>query len=165
MIPDVEKLAELSSAEKSALLAKLLKKEAVRPESFSLSFAQQRLWVLENTDNWFLYVGYYARRMRSLLKLGPREQVKLIKTRTVRRQSNPQASDNQPPNKQANPMKVYFSGPDFKPRLLRGGFPSFGPANNRSIAFATGIWAGPHWRGRPHVQVLAAKNENFLART
>jgi len=165
MIPDVEKLAELSSAEKRALLAKLLKKEAAQPESFPLSFARQRLWVLENTYNWFLYVGYYARRMRSLLKLGPREQVRLIKTRTVRRQSNPQASDNQPPHKQANTMKVYFSGPDFKPRLLRGGFPSFGPANNRSIAFATGIWAGPHWRGAASRSGFGCQNENFLART
>jgi hypothetical protein len=37
----------LSLEEKRALLAQLLQKKAAKPNSFPLSFAQQRLWFLD----------------------------------------------------------------------------------------------------------------------
>jgi amino acid adenylation domain-containing protein len=80
-------------------------------------------WVLENTYNRFLYVEYYARRLRSSLRLAPRDQLKLIKEKTLGKgaEQQEQASAATPAGKQlANPMQAYFPGPDFQPKTIAG---------------------------------------------
>ena len=80
-------------------------------------------WVLENTYNKFLYVEYYARRLRSTLHLGPQEQLDLIrkKARGKRSSGNNNSAPLANPVKQlSNPMPAYFPGADFQPKTYRG---------------------------------------------
>jgi amino acid adenylation domain-containing protein len=66
-------------------------------------------WVLENTYNRFLYVEYYARRLRSLLR---------GKLNTSER--NPASSGDSSTKRLANPMHAYFPGSAFQPKTYRG---------------------------------------------
>src|SRR6266540_3946930 len=50
MSHSLEQVTELSPAEKRALLAELLRKKVARGDTFPLSFAQQRLWILEQLE-------------------------------------------------------------------------------------------------------------------
>src|ERR1051325_6877170 len=43
-------VTQLSSEEKRALLARLLKEKASKPKFYPLSFAQQRLWILDQLE-------------------------------------------------------------------------------------------------------------------
>ncbi len=81
-------------------------------------------WVLENTYNKFLYIEYYARRLRSSLRLDPKSQVDLNKMKTRgrlnARERTAEVSDDRPTRRLANPMHVYFPGPGFQPKIYRG---------------------------------------------
>ncbi len=71
-------------------------------------------WVLENTYNKFLYVEYYARRLRSALQLGPRRPIEQLRKEpgdAVKSETVPRLS---------NPMQAYFPGPDFQPKTYAG---------------------------------------------
>jgi amino acid adenylation domain-containing protein len=79
-------------------------------------------WVLENTYNKFLYVEYYARRLRSSLRLGFKDQVNFIK-KQPRELSETEPKRDAPTNGTkalANPMNAYFPGPNFRPKTYAG---------------------------------------------
>lgn len=79
-------------------------------------------WVLENTYNKFLYVEYYAKRIRASLKLGLKDQLTLIKqtsTKPAQAAGEEGQSSNGSENL-ANPMRVYFPGPEFQPKTYPG---------------------------------------------
>jgi amino acid adenylation domain-containing protein len=90
-------------------------------------------WVLENTYNKFLYVGYYYRRIRSLLRHGLKEALAFIrdKAKQPRMPSRERLGSSQlasfliEPARGAvrlkNPMReVYFPGTSFVPRIYPG---------------------------------------------
>ena len=68
-------IADLSSEEKRALLAKLLEEKAGESRSFPLSFAQQRLWVLDQLEPGLpTYNMPVAFRLTGPLNVGALEQ-------------------------------------------------------------------------------------------
>lgn len=81
-------------------------------------------WVLENTYNRFLYVEYYARRLRSFLRSGLKEQLRTLAGKTVGHRgldselSSNAANGGVPIRK--NPMDAYFPGSNFVPRTYKG---------------------------------------------
>ena len=82
-------------------------------------------WVLENTYNRFLFVEYYFRRLVSLLRLRPHEQLrqigKKLQGRSDSSQSGGQATTTGAGQQSRNPvLAVYFPGPDFVPRTFAG---------------------------------------------
>src|SRR5262249_57667809 len=139
-------------------------------------------WVLENTYNRFLYVGYYARRLRMLLGLRRKEQMDLIRRKTRGESTTRKMSDSQRETAKlrANPMKAYFPGPDFEPKTYGGRVSVFRahrqPLNRiRDKELGWGKLAaggvdlhyvpGRHGQSvlsEPHVQVLAAKVKDCL---
>jgi len=83
-------------------------------------------WVLENTYNRFLFVEYYFRRLKQVLRLGPREQLALIKNKLQREPPTAERRTATAPaagssRRSVNPViAVYFPGPDFVPRTYPG---------------------------------------------
>lgn len=79
-------------------------------------------WVIENTYNRLLYVEYYIRRIRSLLRLSTKEKMKVIKrkiTSVINKNRGAQpASGSEIGNR--NPMHIYFPGSDFVPKTFNG---------------------------------------------
>jgi len=140
-------------------------------------------WVLENTYNKFLYVEYYARRLRASLRVGFMDQWDLIWKRarqnseSVAEQS---ASSGNGAGPLANPMRAYFPGSDFQPKTYAGRVSVFRtrtqPLNRiRDKELGWGKLAkggvnlhfvpGKHGASvlrEPHVQVLAAEIKKCL---
>jgi thioesterase domain-containing protein/acyl carrier protein len=81
-------------------------------------------WVLENTYNRFLYIEYYAKRLRSFLQLNRRDKLEFVKRKTSggdgTQNGAPTTSADQPAKTLRNPMHAYFPGPDFKPKTYGG---------------------------------------------
>jgi amino acid adenylation domain-containing protein len=77
-------------------------------------------WVLENTYNKFLYVEYYARRLRTSLRLGLRNQLPLIGKKTSQSSGDETSVPANEPKVLPNPMDAYFPGPDFQPKTYAG---------------------------------------------
>lgn len=78
-------------------------------------------WVLENTYNRFLYVEYYARRLRSFLRAGFDKGLRFLTRKHMRTDKDGMsrlAAVNTPARK--NPMSAYFPGPGFVPRTYDG---------------------------------------------
>ena len=79
-------------------------------------------WVIENTYNRLLYVEYYIRRIRSLLRLSIEEKMKVIKRKITsvmnRNRGARPAAGSEIGNR--NPMHVYFPGSDFVPKTFNG---------------------------------------------
>jgi amino acid adenylation domain-containing protein len=141
-------------------------------------------WVLENTYNKFLYVGYYARRIRSSLKLGFRDQIELLRKKAGgQSEQTAQAETSgakETTTELANPMHAYFPGPDFQPKTYAGRVGVFRtrtqPLNRiRDKSLGWGKLAeggvdihyvpGRHGASvlrEPHVQVLAAEIKKYL---
>jgi acyl transferase domain-containing protein/thioesterase domain-containing protein/acyl carrier protein len=79
-------------------------------------------WVIENTYNRLVYVEYYIRRIRSLLRLGRKEKMEFIKRKITRatnkdRGAQPASGSG---NGNRNPMRVYFPGSGFVPKTFNG---------------------------------------------
>jgi amino acid adenylation domain-containing protein len=77
-------------------------------------------WVIENTYNRLLYVGYYYRRVRSLVRLNGRQLVALLKRKLIGEETNDSSRPTQAVRRSRNPMPVYFPGPDFVPKTYNG---------------------------------------------
>jgi amino acid adenylation domain-containing protein len=88
-------------------------------------------WVLENTYNRFLYVEYYAKRLRSFLRSGFREQLRFLTEKVTGVKDGtdvPPLSGGRLPGagvkgvatNRKNPMSAYFPGPDFVPKTYDG---------------------------------------------
>jgi thioesterase domain-containing protein len=81
-------------------------------------------WVLENTYNRFLFVEYYFRRLVSLLRLRPHEQLRELRKKlpgsSDSSQSSGQTATTGGGRQSRNPMAVYFPGPEFVPRTFAG---------------------------------------------
>ena len=132
-------------------------------------------WVLENTYNKFLYVEYYARRLRTSVRQGVTELFN-------RKDDAPKAPSEGLPGvaEKANPMQAYFPGPDFQPQTYPGRVAVFRarsqPLNRiRDKALGWGKLAiggvdvhyvpGEHGASvlrEPNVQVLAEEIRGYL---
>ena len=80
-------------------------------------------WVLENTYNRFLYVEYYVRRLRSLLRAIFNEQLSFLtgKAGNGRRPDRPpKIVTGSAATNRKNPMSAYFPGPGFVPKTYNG---------------------------------------------
>ncbi|MCU1267649.1 MAG: amino acid adenylation domain protein [Acidobacteria bacterium] len=137
-------------------------------------------WVLENTYNKFLYVEYYARRLRASLGLGLRDQLDLIRKKTGRSDAGEVAAASTANSELSNPMHAYFPGPDFQPKtyagrvaVFRARKQPFNRVRDKSLGWATLALGGvdlhyiPGRHGadvlrEPHVQVLAAEVKKCL---
>jgi amino acid adenylation domain-containing protein len=80
-------------------------------------------WVLENTYNNLLYIEYYYRRLRSLLRVAWQHPLQFLRERVSRTtqptEIEPNASVVKNPGK--NPIRqVYFPGEDYVPRSFAG---------------------------------------------
>jgi amino acid adenylation domain-containing protein len=141
-------------------------------------------WVLENTYNKFLYVEYYARRLRASLRFGPKGQLDRLRKNT----SQPDSSERKTEQSEngarqlSNPMQAYFPGPDFQPKTYAGRVAVFRarkqPLNrirDKELGWgklATGgidlhYVSGKHGASvlrEPHVQVLAAEVKKHLVK-
>ena len=141
-------------------------------------------WVLENTYNKFLYVEYYARRLRASLRLGFKDQVQLLR-RKAGESSGVEEKAAVPVNGAkalANPMHAYFPGPDFQLRTYAGRVAVFRtrtqPLNRiRDKELGWGKLArggvdlhyvpgrhGASMLREPHVQVLATEIMKYLVK-
>ncbi|MDQ2855409.1 MAG: AMP-binding protein, partial [Acidobacteriota bacterium] len=141
-------------------------------------------WVLENTYNKFLYVEYYARRVRASLRLGFKGQLDLLRKKTRPPDSLAKATGQSTNGARqlSNPMQAYFPGPGFQPNTYAGRVAVFRareqPLNRiRDKALGWGKLAmggvdlhyvsGKHGASvlrEPHVQVLAAEVKKHLVK-
>src|SRR5204863_7066358 len=81
-------------------------------------------WVLENTYNNLLYVEYYYKRLRSLLRVAWQHPLHFLRERVLR---TIQTTEIEPDasfvfkNPAKNPIhQVYFPGEDYVPRIFAG---------------------------------------------
>ncbi len=77
-------------------------------------------WVLENTYNGFLYVEYYARRLRSFLRGGVKEQLNFLKGKVTRRRHSSEGDPASAVTRSRNPMAAYFPGAGFLSQTYGG---------------------------------------------
>jgi aspartate racemase len=138
-------------------------------------------WVIENTYNWFLYVRYYYRRFKSLLRLSTTEKIQLLK-RKLAGASSPQSLANLASSslQHRNPLHIYFPGPEFVPRTYDGKLTVFRvrrqpldrirdkelgwgklAAGGVDVHYVSGTHGTPVL-SEPHVQVLAEEMKKYL---
>jgi aspartate racemase len=82
-------------------------------------------WVLENTYNSFWYLEYYYRRLKSLRRLGLREQLEFLKKKAKGMASRFGSWAKTAPSENSaalskNPHEVYFPGEKFVPTTYAG---------------------------------------------
>ncbi|HXD33564.1 MAG TPA: amino acid adenylation domain-containing protein [Pyrinomonadaceae bacterium] len=77
-------------------------------------------WVIENTYNRLLYVGYYYRRAKALVRLNSRQIGSLLKRKLREEKTNDTSSRDVAVRQPRNPMHVYFPGPNFVPKTYNG---------------------------------------------
>jgi amino acid adenylation domain-containing protein len=123
-------------------------------------------WVLENTYNRFLYIEYYARRLRSLLR-GFNEQLSSLMGKAGSKQGVadglPEAATGSVATNRKNPMSTYFPGPGFVPKTYNGKITVFrvrGQPLNRIRDRQLG-W-GRLAQGGVDVHVVPGKHETVL---
>jgi acyl transferase domain-containing protein/thioesterase domain-containing protein/acyl carrier protein len=80
-------------------------------------------WVMENTYNRVLFVEYYFRRFRSLLRLSAKEKIAIISDKAKSAINN--RATTQPPSDSGdkglkNPLQIYFPGSGFVPKTYNG---------------------------------------------
>lgn len=143
-------------------------------------------WVLENTYNKFLYVEYYARRLRASLRMGFKEQLQLVKRKTRKGSAAAENKAGLPDNggrQLANPMDAYFPGANFQPKTYPGRVAVFRArrqplnrvrdktlgwaklaAGGVDLYYISGKHGAPVLR-EPHVQMLAAEVKKCLVKS
>jgi thioesterase domain-containing protein/acyl carrier protein len=139
-------------------------------------------WVLENTYNKFLYVEYYARRLRGAFRLGLRQPLQLLKKNRVANFSGTGIETGAGNKALANPMRAYFPGPSFQPKTYPGRVAVFRtrvqPLNrirDKGLGWSTLALGGvdvhyvPGKHGasvlrEPNVQLVAAEIRKYLLR-
>jgi amino acid adenylation domain-containing protein len=77
-------------------------------------------WVIENTYNRLLYLGYYYRRAKSLLRLNGRQIGDLLTRKLIGEKTKDATSSAQAVRPPRNPMHIYFPGPNFVPKTYNG---------------------------------------------
>ena len=77
-------------------------------------------WVLENTYTRFLYLTYYARRLRSAWQSSPRQCYELIYDKARKILNRSPASTSNGTATLASPLAAYWPGSDFKPKMYGG---------------------------------------------
>jgi thioesterase domain-containing protein/acyl carrier protein len=135
-------------------------------------------WVLENTYNKFLYVEYYARRLRASFRQGFKDL--RSKNNEKPAQLAIAGSGTAKDSERANPMQAYFPGPDFEPltypgrvSVFRARSQPFNRIRDKALGWGTLATGGvdvyyvPGKHGasvlrEPHVQVLAAEIKKCL---
>jgi len=139
-------------------------------------------WVLENTYNRMLYVEYYAKRLGASFRRGFREW----RQKSASTPAQMETASTEPQKNavaRANPMQVYFPGPDFKPltypgrvSVFRARSQPFNRIRDEALGWATLATGGvdvhyiPGKHGasvlrEPHVRVLAAEIKKRLVDT
>ena len=108
----VKDIAALSPEEKRALLARALQKKATRSQTFPLSFAQQRLWFIDQMEGGSPFYNIpIALRLNGLLNFVAME--KALKE-TIRRHESLRTTFTSENNQ---PVQVIAPAPDFSLRI------------------------------------------------
>ncbi|OLE00767.1 MAG: hypothetical protein AUI36_44290 [Cyanobacteria bacterium 13_1_40CM_2_61_4] len=86
-------------------------------------------WVIENTYNQFLYIKYYFRRFKALLRLSAKDKIALFRRKLRSKNKGRRPSTATAPLRSLtqgkNPLQIYFPGPEFVPRTYNGSITVF----------------------------------------